>query len=90
MEAPEPTELIYLPGPSWTPAVIGAGLAAVLVGLFTWLPYAIFGGAVALLASRNWLRASIAEIARLPHRQRLSTSPIPLSGMAREKRREPA
>ncbi|MFN2612013.1 MAG: hypothetical protein ABR536_01430 [Solirubrobacterales bacterium] len=90
MKTHEPTELIYLPKPSWTPAMVAVGLAALLVGLFTWFPYAIIGGAVALIASRRWIRTSIAAMARLPHSQRLSTAPIPLSGMAREKRRQAA
>lgn len=90
METPEPTELIYLPEPYWTPALLGAGLAGLLVGLFTWPPYAVIAGVVALLALRKWLKASIRDILRLPPRQRISTAPIPLTGVAHEKRTETA
>lgn len=90
METPEPTELIYLPRASWTPALLGAGLAGLIVGLFTWFPYAIIAGAVALLALRKWLKGSISDILHLPRHQQISTSPIPLTGVAREKRSETA
>jgi hypothetical protein len=92
MSAPrgEPTELIYQPKPSWAPALLAAGMAGLVVGLFTWYPYAVIGGAVALFALRGWLVDSVRSIARLPRRQRLSTAPIPLTGVAREKRTEQA
>ncbi len=90
MQIPEPTELIYLPRSSWAPALVGVGLAALIVGLFTWFPYAVIGGVVTLLAARNWIRTSIATMTRLPGHQRVSTAPIPLTGMARKKRREAA
>jgi hypothetical protein len=86
----EPTELIYQPKSSWAPALLAAGMAGVVVGLFTWYPYAVIGGAVALIALRGWLVDSVRSIARLPRRQRLSTAPIPLTGVAREKRTEQA
>jgi hypothetical protein len=88
MSAPqgEPTELIYQPKPSWTPALLAAGLAGLGVGLFTWYPYAVIGGVVALVALRGWLVDSVRSIARLPRKQRISSAPIPLTGVAREKR----
>ena len=86
----EPTELIYLPAPSWTPAILAASLALLITGLFTWFPYAVIGGVVALFALRGWVAASLRSIARLPRRQRVSAAPIPLTGIAREKRTDPA
>ena len=86
----EPTELIYLPKPSWAPALFAAGLAALITGLFTWYPVAVIGGVVALLALRGWLSSALTNVLRLPRKQRLSTAPIPLTGVAREKRSEQA
>jgi hypothetical protein len=86
-QIPEPTELVYLPRPAWAPAIVAAALALFIVGLFTWWPYAVIGGAVTVVGAWRWLRASIAETARLPRRQRLSTSPLPLTGIASEGRR---
>ena len=73
----EPTELIYLPEPSWYPALIAAGLAGVLVSIFTWWPYGVVGAIVALISIGLWIRDSRRDFARLPRRQRVSSAPIP-------------
>jgi hypothetical protein len=73
----EPTELIYLPEPSWHPALIAAGLAAVLASIFTWWPYGVVGAVVALLALRAWIRDARQDFGRLPRRQRITTAVIP-------------
>jgi hypothetical protein len=79
MDAPEPTELVYPPPPSWAPAFTAAGLAGLVAGLFTWWPYALIGAFVVLLAARSWLRGSWRELVSLPRRQRTATAPIPLT-----------
>jgi hypothetical protein len=78
-QPPEPTESIYLPRPSVYPALVAFGLAAVVVGLFSWWPYSVSGGAIALVSLVAWLRTNRDEIARMPRRQRTDTAPIPLS-----------
>jgi hypothetical protein len=78
-QPPEPTEVIYLPRPSAAPALLALGLAAVVVGLFAWWPYAVIGGVVALFSLVAWLRNNRNEIARMPRRQHTDTAPIPLS-----------
>jgi hypothetical protein len=78
-QPPKPTESIYLPGPSASPALLAFGLAAVVVGLFAWWPYAVIGGVVALFSLIAWLRTNRSEIARMPRRQHTDTAPIPLS-----------
>ena len=42
-QIPEPTELIYLPSPSWAPAFTAAAIVALTVGAFTGLPYVFVG-----------------------------------------------
>ena len=73
----EPPELIYVPEPSWQPALIAFGLAAVLASLFTWWPYGVIGGVVALFALRAWIRDARRGYDRLPRRQRMVTAVIP-------------
>lgn len=73
----EPTELVYLPEPSWSPALFAAGLAAVLASLFTWWPYGVVGAIVALFALRSWVRDARESFNRLPRRQRVATAVIP-------------
>jgi hypothetical protein len=77
---PEPTELIFQPRPSVLPALTALGIAALVVGLYSWWPYSVAGGAIALVSLIAWLRANRDEIARMPRRQRTDTAPIPLSG----------
>ena len=78
-QPPKPTEVIYLPRPSIFPALLAFGLAAVVVGLFAWWPYAVIGGVMALISLIAWLSSNRDEIARMPRRQHTDTAPIPLS-----------
>jgi len=71
------SELVYLPEPSWQPALIAAGLAGVIASIFTWWPYGAVGTIVALAALWAWIRDSRQEFARLPRRQQVSTAVIP-------------
>jgi hypothetical protein len=78
-QPPKPTESIYLPRPSVHPALFAFGLVAVIVGLFSWWPYAVIGGVIALISLIAWLRTNRDEIARMPRHQHTDTAPIPLS-----------
>jgi hypothetical protein len=78
-QPPKPTELVFLPRPAVFPALLAFGLAALVVGLFAWWPYAVIGGVIALGSLLAWLRANRDEIARMPRRQQTDTAPIPLS-----------
>jgi membrane-bound ClpP family serine protease len=79
-QPPKATEQIYLSSPSVMPALLAVGIAAVLIGLFAWWPYAAIGGIIALIALFGWLRTNRREIAAMPNAQRTETGPIPLSG----------
>jgi hypothetical protein len=79
-QPPEATEQIYLSSSSVAPALLALGIAGVVIGLFAWWPYAVIGGAVALVALAAWLRRNKRDIAAMPNRQRTETGPIPLSG----------
>jgi hypothetical protein len=75
--AQQPTELVYVPGPSWAPVLAGAGLAIVGIGLFAGWVYAVAGGAIALGALWAWIRGVGNDIGRLPRTQRVSTAVLP-------------
>jgi hypothetical protein len=80
MSQPEPsTESIYLPKATVFPALLAFGLAAVIVGLYSWWPYSVVGGLIAIGSLIAWLRTNKREIARMPRHQRTDTAPIPLS-----------
>jgi hypothetical protein len=78
-EPPRPTELIFLSAGSALPALVAIGLAAVVVGLYSWWPYSVAGGLIAVISLIAWLRINKREIARMPVEQRPDTAPIPLS-----------
>jgi hypothetical protein len=78
-QPPPPTESIYLPKATVYPALLAFGLAAVIVGLYSWWPYSVVGGLIAIGSLIAWLRTNKREIARMPRRQRTDTAPIPLS-----------
>ena len=83
----QPVELIYLPEPSWWPALLAAGLAGVLISLFTWWPYGAVGAIVALVALWGWVRSSREGFSRLPRRQRAATAVIPAAPLPRRRDR---
>lgn len=74
--APGLTELIYLPEPTWQPALIAAGIAGVLVGISSWWPYAAAGAVVAVIALGAWIRDAGRGFGRLPRHQRVTSAPI--------------
>lgn len=73
----QPSELVYIPGPSWYPALLAAGLAGVLVSLFVWWPYGALGAVVALVALRAMIKEAREDFDRLPRNQRITTGAIP-------------
>lgn len=79
--APQPTELVYVPGPSWAPVIAAVGLAIVGMGLFAGWFYSIVGGVIggllALAALWTWIRGVGRDIGRLPRQQRVSTAVLP-------------
>jgi hypothetical protein len=85
-QPPPASELVYVPAPSWLPVLTAAGLAGLLVGLFTGLPYAIAGAIVLLPSLRAWLRDTRDEIARLPRQQRLTSAVLPAVPLRRSER----
>jgi hypothetical protein len=76
-QPPQPSELVYVPAPSWLPVLTAAGLAGVLVGLFAGTPYAVAGAIVLLASLQAWLRDTGDEIARLPRQQHLTSAVLP-------------
>ena len=76
-QIPEPSELVYVPGPSWMPVLAAVGLAGLLVGLFAGWPYAVAGGILGVAALWRWVRRTGYEVGRLPVEQRVSAAVLP-------------
>jgi hypothetical protein len=84
-QPPEPTELVYLPRPSWLPAFAALGIALVVVGLFAWWVYAVFGAVIALVSVIAWIRGAAAETSRLPREQRPRSAVLPAVPLRRKR-----
>jgi hypothetical protein len=76
-EDPQATELVYVPEPSWDPALLALGLALVVAGLFVWWPYGAVGAIIALVAIVHMFRGTEDSVERLPRRQKLTTAVLP-------------
>ena len=74
---PEATELVYVPEPSWMPAIAALGLLGVLTGIFVWWPYGVIGAAIALPALASMWGGTKSDFERLPRRQKLTTAVLP-------------
>lgn len=74
---PEPTELVYLPRPSWAPPFTALGLGMLVAGLFSWWVWAVIGAIIGLIAVVAWIRDSARQASRLPIEQEPSTAVLP-------------
>jgi hypothetical protein len=81
---PEPTELIYLPGESWAPVLIAAGIAILIAAAFTQWWWAVVGLIVVLAGLRSWWRTSDDEISRMRVEQEIGTAVIPAEPIRRK------
>jgi hypothetical protein len=74
---PSASEVVFLPRPSWAPAVLAVGLAVALAGAFAGWFYAALGGLIALIGLWIWIKQSAAETAQLPADQAVDTAVLP-------------
>jgi hypothetical protein len=83
-QIPEPTELIYMPSPSWAPAFTAAAILALTVGAFKGLPYVIVGAILLVRAVIYWIQDADRQVDELPRHQRLTTAVLPATVLKRE------
>jgi hypothetical protein len=74
---PEATELVYVPDPSWMPAIAALGFAGILAGIFVWFPYGVVGAVLAIVAIVSMFRRAGDDMERLPRRQHVTTAVLP-------------
>jgi hypothetical protein len=91
-DIPAPSELVYLPKPSWAPACFAVGIALLIGGVFLgefMLPgwfYSVIGAIVAVVALRRMIVISVRDYYRLPRRQRVRGAVLPAATMRAGKR----
>jgi hypothetical protein len=80
-----PTELIYLPRPSWAPALFALGAALLVNGIYgegflfpaDW--YMIAGAVIVLAALRSMITEAVRGFYERPRRQRVRGAVLPAS-----------
>jgi hypothetical protein len=86
-EIPEPTEIVYLPRSSWTPALIAAAVALTVVGiygegfLFRGWVYSIIGGVILLVVLRSAISGAVRDYYRRPRAQRSRSAVLPAASI---------
>ncbi len=83
-QIPEPSELIYVPSPSWAPAFTAAALLMLTVGAFKGFIYVVIGAILLVRAIIFWVRDADRQAESLPRRQRISTAVIPATTLQRK------
>jgi hypothetical protein len=91
-EIPAPTESIYEPKPSWAPAFLALGVAALVCGIYAegflvrgWI-YSIIGAVFFVFAFAAIVRGSIRAFFTLPRKQRVRGAPLPAASLRTPKR----
>jgi hypothetical protein len=79
----EPTELIYVPNPSWAPIIVAAAVALLLAGTFMGWFLWLVGAVLLFLGVRAWFTLSSDEISRMRRSQATDTAVIPAESIQR-------
>jgi hypothetical protein len=88
----EPTELVYVPQPSWAPAFFALGAMLIVNGiygegfLFRGWVYMLVGAVVALGALRSMIGAGVRDFYGRPRKQAQSTAVLPAGSLRAPKR----
>jgi hypothetical protein len=65
-EAPPVGEVIHLPGPTYLPVVVAAGIATAVVGVVQMWPLVALGLVVTVVAVWRWIKDTRRDISELP------------------------
>jgi hypothetical protein len=86
-QIPEPTELVYLPRPSWAPPLLALAVMAIVTGIYAegillrgWV-YVIAGSVLALAVLRAIVRSTARDFYSRPRKQKPSTAVLPAASL---------
>jgi hypothetical protein len=65
-EAPPPGEPVHLPGPSYLPVIVAAGVTMIVAGVVVLWLISVAGALITLYAVLRWTRDTREEIGELP------------------------
>ncbi len=86
-QIPEPTELVYLPRPSWAPALLALGALMIVNGiygegfLFRGWVYMLAGAVIALAALRSLIVGASRDFYERPRKQRQGAAVLPAGAL---------
>ena len=65
-DVPPPGEAVHLPGPSFLPAIVAAGISVAIVGIVISWVVVMIGAIPAVIAILLWIRETREDISELP------------------------
>jgi Flp pilus assembly protein TadB len=65
-EAPPAGESVHLPGPTYLPAVVAAGVTIAVVGVVLWWILVVIGLVITVVALWRWIRDTRHDMGELP------------------------
>jgi hypothetical protein len=65
-ELPPAGETVHLPGPSFLPAIVAAGISVAVVGIVISWVVVVIGAIPAVIATALWIRDTREDISELP------------------------
>jgi hypothetical protein len=65
-EPPAPGEVIHLPGPTYLPVIVAAGVSIAVVGVVLGWWIVAVGGLITVVALWRWIRETRTDMAELP------------------------
>jgi hypothetical protein len=86
-QIPEPTELVYLPRPSWAPALLALGALLIVNGiygeglLFRGKYYMLAGAVIALAALRSLIVSASRDFYERPRKQHQGATVLPAGAL---------
>ena len=86
-QIPPPTEMVYLPRPSWAAPLLALAVMAIVTGIYAeglllrgWV-YMIAGGVLALAVLRSIARSTARDVYSRPRKQKPSTAVLPAASL---------
>jgi hypothetical protein len=65
-ETPPPGEPVHLPGPTYLPVIVAAGVTLIVAGIVIQWLISVAGVLITLIAVVRWIRETREEIGELP------------------------
>jgi len=79
----EPSELIYLPQPSFAPPLVASGIGLIAIGAFAGTAWWLLGLIILAFGVRAWYATADDEVSRMRREQTPGTAVLPARSIRR-------